>query len=314
MSIVKGHLDVPQPFCLGLTLEMGQAFRWRRLPASGERPGDGDRPPDQTWYSGVLGEYLIHLRQCGSRVEYRATALNAVADETAVEILLRDYFRLGDDVPAIYADFASGDVHLARLVEKYGGMRLLRQDPWECTAAYLCSANNNVVQISRIVERIASEFGGAVNLGDDVRNVFPGPERLAHPFAEERLCGMKLGLKRATKIVAAARVILAEDLDLHGLREQPYAVAKSVVRKLPGAGDKIADCIALFSLDQTGAFPLDRHIGRALAIWPDCPFPQDARSLRPSDYRATVAWAQERFGPYAGYAGQLMFCDQRKRG
>lgn len=254
----------------------------------------------------------MHLRQSGSRVEYRAIALHAVVDETDVEIVLRDYFRLGDDVSAIYADFAGSDVHLARLVESYGGMRLLRQDPWECTVAYLCSANNNIPQITRIVERISAEFGDAVQLGDEVRHVFPGPERLISEAAGEHLHNLRLGLKRAPNIVAAARTVVAGELDLHALRDQPYAVTKSAIGKLLGVGDKIADCIALFALDQTDAFPLDRHIGRALSAWPDCPFPHGGRYLKRSDYLRTVAWAQERFGKYAGYAGQLMFCAQPK--
>ena len=312
MNIAEGYVEIPQPFCLGLTLTMGQAFRWRNPNEPEGGLEEAGRPPRDRWYSGVLGEYLIHLRQSGSGVDYRAVALERDADAAAVELLLWDYFRLDDDVASIYAQFRSSDAHLAKLADDYGGMRLLRQDPWECTVAYLCSAINNIPQITHIVERIAAEFGDAIQLGVEVRHVFPVPERLISETAEERLNGMKLGLKRAPNIVAAARAVVAGELDLHALRQEPYAVSKRAVGNLSGVGDKIADCIALFALDQTDAFPLDRHIGRALSAWPDCPFPQGARSLKRSDYRRTVAWAQERFGKYAGYAGQLMFCAQPK--
>ena len=293
------ELPIKQPFDLALSLTMGQAFRWRRL-------GDG-------WFSGVVGENLVHIRQTDTGVEYRMGGPDGgrLADDKDDRLLLR-YFREDDDVAAIYARFRSNDAHLGKLVDDYSGMRLLRQDPWECTVAYLCSANNNIPQITRVVERIATEFGDAIQLGDEVRHVFPDPERLVSEAAEVRLYNMRLGLKRAPNIVAAARTVVAGELDLSALRKERYAVSKPAVGKLSGVGDKIADCIALFALDQTDAFPLDRHIGRALSAWPDCPFPQGARYLKRSDYRRTVEWAQERFGKYAGYAGQLMFCAQPK--
>ena len=58
------QLKIQQPFNLELTLTMGQAFRWRKLPA--DFYGD-----DHTWFSGVIGENLIHIRQTAVGVEYR---------------------------------------------------------------------------------------------------------------------------------------------------------------------------------------------------------------------------------------------------
>ena len=56
-------------------------------------------------------------------------------------------------------------------------LRLLRQpDPWECTVSYICSANNNVARISKIVEKIAEAFGRQIDLDGEVRHTFPTPE------------------------------------------------------------------------------------------------------------------------------------------
>ena len=293
------ELRIEQPFDLALSLTMGQAFRWRPL-------GEG-------WFSGVIGGSLVHIRQTGAGVEYRVGGPHGerTADEIDDELLLR-YFREDDDVSRIYSDLAGGDANLSRLVKEYGGMRLLRQDPWECTVAYLCSANNNITQISRLVERIATEFGDTVAIGGEVRSVFPAPPLLASDGAEELLGRMRLGLKRAPNIVAAARLLCSGELDLRALRGEPYIVAKREIGKCAGVGNKIADCIALFSLDKLEAFPVDVHIGRALSGWVNCPFPQSARYLSDTQYAAVVSWAQDTFGPYAGYAGQFMFCDQPK--
>lgn len=312
MNIVEGELEIPQPFSLRLTLYMGQAFRWRRLDGSVDKLEDSGRHPDSEWHSGVLGSFLIHLRQVGSRVEYRASKFDGPADDEDVRTLLQGYFRLDDDVSRIYSDLTNRDASIARLIENYGGMRLLRQDPWECTVAYLCSANNNIRQISSIVERIAAEFGDPVELAGEVRRVFPLPEQVAHDDSGNRLFSMRLGLKRAPNIVAAARSVISGEIDLHALRAAPYVSVKRGIRKLPGVGHKIADCIALFSLDKLEAFPVDVHIGRALAGWPDSPFPSGARGLADRQYATVVSWAQDKFGSHAGYAGQLMFCDQPK--
>ena len=120
------QLAIDQLFDLDAVLDGTQDFRWR---------GMGD-----AWYSGVLSGNLLHIRQSVSGVEYRAHSdLNA---------LLRSYFRLDDDLDAIYADISSRDDNVARLVSKYPRLRLLRQpDPWECTVAYICSTTNSIGRI-----------------------------------------------------------------------------------------------------------------------------------------------------------------------
>ena len=120
---------------------MGQDFRW--LPWKGD------------WYSGVLNGNLIHIRQVGGGVEYRA--------DSDLEALLRSYFRLDSDIDAIHADISRRDDKVAKLAKKYPYLRILWQpDPWECTVSYICSATNNVNRISTIVEKIAEALGQPV--------------------------------------------------------------------------------------------------------------------------------------------------------
>ena len=96
-------------------------------------------------------------------------------------------------------------------------------------------------------------------------------------------------------------------MDLAARAGRPYAIAKTELRECRGVGDKIADCVALFSLDQLDAFPLDLHIGRSLMQRYDCPLSQNPGRLTASTYRKTAPWAQKRFGPYCGWAGQYLF-------
>ena len=73
---MMGSLVIAQAFDLALTLEMGQTFRWRRLGDEEVRDRDWGHPPERwrtgdAWYSGVLGPYLVQIRQMGDGVEYR---------------------------------------------------------------------------------------------------------------------------------------------------------------------------------------------------------------------------------------------------
>ena len=293
------ELAIAQPFELELSLTMGQAFRWRPL-------GDG-------WFSGVLGDYLVHIRLTDGGVEYRAGGADGAVDADLSEALCR-YFRLDTDhIGAIYADLAGRDPHLEPLISAYRGMRILRQEPWECLVSYICSANNNIARISAIAEKIAETFGPAVQLNHDRRHTFPTAERLvADGAAEETLAAMNLGLRRAPNIMAAARRVCEGDLDLIALRQQSYPeVMRTLMEgsrrrsKANGIGPKIADCVALFALDQMNAFPVDTHIRREVndRYFHSAKLPSDAQ---------VVEWAREKFGDYAGYAGQFLFLNRPK--
>lgn len=200
---------------------------------------------------------------------------------------------------------AHRDGNLARLVEKQPYLRILRQpDPWECTVAYICSANNNVARIAEIVEGIAKALGRPVGLDGDVRHTFPTPEMVMKAGVEP-LAELRLGLDRHSKIIAAAQRICCGKLDLSYLAQPhvSYWEARQELMACRGTGPKIADCIALFGLNKVEAFPADTWVKRAVAGY----FPN---GKRPAGDKLAM-WAQNYFGEYAGYANQLLFREQR---
>ncbi len=295
----KHQLYIPQndkhPFGLKTitTLTLGQDFRWREL-------GDG-------WYSVVLDGNLIHMRQNDRGVEYMTDSNSNVND------LLHSYFRLDDDIDAIYDYISSQCDTVAQLVKKYPSHRILRQpDRWECMVAYICSANKKIQDISKTVESIACSIGKPLELNGETRHAFPTPEMVlvagVGPLEE-----LRLGLDRHCKIIEAAERVVAGELDLHSLAKPDvcYAEAKSQLMQKRGArrkvangiGDKVADCIALFSLDKMEAFPVDTHVHKALQECRCSPRPPSSKTA----VVATVKWAHKRFGKRAGYANQLLF-------
>ncbi len=278
------ELIIDQPFDLRSSLESGQAHRWKK---------------SDEWYSGVVRGEFIQIRQKGHVVEFQS----GPSPEATAAAMLRDYFRLDDDLDEIYLDINRDD-RVAAMVDKYPGLRILRTEPWECLVAFICSANNNIARIHQLMERMSEEFGRPVTLNGKTRHTFPAPADLAEA-GEGELRRLGLGF-RAPYVWEASKAVLDGTLDLPALVQMPYAKAKEALMEMKGIGPKIADCIAIFSLEKLEAFPIDVWIRRALAEWyfPDQKTPPD---------KVMLQWAQGHFGRYGGYAQQYLFHGQRLR-
>ncbi len=291
------ELIVDRPVDLEASLLGGQAHRWR--------PETPDENPETElaesgiiWYSGVLRGNFIRIRQITpQRMEFHS----APWPEAAVIPLLQSYFRMDDDLDSIHAQICQ-DERVAAMADRYPGLRILRQEPWECLVAYICSANSNIKRIHQVLENIAGACGDPIDLKGIRRYAFPRPADLA-AAGEAELRRLGLGF-RAPYVDRAAQEVASGDLDLNALVRLPYAPAKERLLECYGIGSKIADCIAVFSLEKLEAFPIDVWVRRALGEWyfPGQKTPPD---------RELLAWAQSYFGPYAGYAQQYLFHGRR---
>lgn len=268
---------------LALTLNSGQAFRWRWH--------DG-------WWEGVIGPRWVKLREHPGGIEAEAAA--PVAEWTWME----DYLQTGVDLKAIARTFPN-DEPMRAAVAACRGLRLLRQDPWECLASFILSATKQIVQIQQIVATLCERFGDpvAAPAGHEPAFSFPGPERIASASeAELRAC--KMGF-RAPKLLATARRVATQQIDLTALRSRTAHEAREELLRLPGVGPKIANCVLLFAGGFQAAFPIDVWVMKALRelYFPRrCPKPRRLREF-----------AAGHFGPYAGYAQQYLFCYMRSK-
>ena len=290
-------LQTRQPFDLVSSLYSGQAHRWRRF-EDGERSVAG-------WHAGVVHGTLVKLRQseydpnnqsCSLEFDWAPRNGNA-----SIEPILADYFRFNDDLDSIYTDITR-DVRVAAMVGKFQGLRLLRQEPWECLIAFICSANSNLPRIHANMEALARTFGTPLNLDGFTCHSFPTAFRLAEA-GEFRLRELGLGF-RAPYVVRASEMVAQGDIDLDSLRRAPYGQAKEQLMAIPGVGPKVADCVLLHSLDKLEAFPIDVWVRRALLDWY---FPRQ----KPPSIKVMHEWAQDYFGPYAGYAQLFLFHGRR---
>jgi N-glycosylase/DNA lyase len=254
------------------TLSCGQAFRWRK--SNGE-------------WKGIVAGKEVALNQVGDEVDVR-TKLSDRA--------VRSYFRCDDDIEQIFAEIGK-DRYVAKLLQRYRGLRILRQDPWECSASYILATYANVPRIIQMVEKVCRTFGTELSEGT---YAFPSPEQILNKSVKAGTCGLGY---RCDRFVEFARSVHEGAVDFQSLKRADYPDCVKKLVQLEGIGTKVADCVAIFSLDHLDAFPIDVRIGRAL----------EQRYGVKGSYRKVSEWARGHFGPYAGYAQEYIYYDQDAR-
>ena len=276
MSQFETALTV-RDYDLATTLSSGQGFRWRAV--------------DHRW-EGVIGEHWVELSQ----------QREAITARTALQVTnwswLRHYLQVDVSIESILLSFPD-DEPMRAAVLACRGLRLLRQDPWECLASFILSSTKQIVQIQQIIGLLCERYGNAliVPAGHPPVYAFPTAERLA-TCAEADLRGCKMGF-RAPNLLATAKLIAAGELNVESLRTRTTAEARAELIKLPGVGPKIADCVLLFAYGFPDAFPVDVWVLKALKQLYFSGKRPSARKLR--------AFADTHFGPNAGYAQQYLF-------
>ncbi len=270
------------PLDLQSTLFSGQAFRWRA---------------EDGWFRGVVSGKAVRIRGAPEGVEIDA----AQDGDEELALRLRDYLNLDADIEGIYRAMSFDD-RLRDAIDRHRGMRVLRQDPWECLVSFICSSASNIPRITGNIESICESFGAPIEGSSNHLYAFPTPEALAADGAALRMRELGLGY-RAEYIEATARSVAGGEVDLMSLREAPYETALEALVSLDGVGDKVANCVMLFSLDKPDAFPVDTWIDKAMREWY-----LEGASIPRTKMRL---WAMERFRGYAGYANHYLFHDRR---
>ncbi len=231
-------------FSLSDTLNCGQCFRWRTLP-------DGS-------FSGVSRSHALRVRQEGEWLRFFDTSPEEVRD------VWIPYFDLDTDYAAMNRLFRT-DPTLRAACDACGGIRILRQDPWEALCSFILSQNNNIPRIQGIVTRLCEAFGSPLG---GALYTFPTAQRLA-VLSVEDLSVIRAGF-RAKYVLDAAKKVAAEMVPLDALYSVPLADAQASLMQINGVGPKVADCALLFGLHRLDAFPQDVWIKRVLAqYYPD---------------------------------------------
>ena len=278
------------PFSLDNTLSCGQAFRWQK---------------HNEWWTGVVGQAVLKLRQSNGTFVFKGSADNLDGR------FVRRYFRLDDDLDEIYSQIAK-DKHVRVAVDRFYGLRLLRQEPWECLISYICATYKSIPAIKQMIYSLSRRFGKPIDFEGTRFYGFPQPQALANASVRElRLC--KLGY-RAESVRKAARLVNRGDYDLESLKGVSYTEAKRRLLSLPGVGPKVADCVLLFSLDKLEACPIDVWMKRIMLECYSQYFEpsfvdkvKSKRGLSPGEYQTLCDVGRRVFGKYLGYAQEYLY-------
>lgn len=257
-------------FSLHDVFESGQTFRFN---------GDGKR------FEGVaFGRYLSVERRAKDVILYPCPRED-------FENIWKHYFDLDRDYDNL---FENADEYLKEGMDYGKGLRILNQYPFETLISFIISANNNIKRIKGIVSRLCEKYGESFEFEGREFYKFPTAEVLA-AANEDDLKAIGLGY-RAPYIKKTA-VAVNEGFSLEEVQAFPYIEAKKKLCTLMGVGPKVADCILLFSMEKSEAFPADVWIKRVL---------ERLYGFKGTD-KQTVAFALEKFGKNAGFAQQYLF-------
>ncbi|MFW6317281.1 MAG: DNA-3-methyladenine glycosylase family protein [Halorubrum sp.] len=298
----RGAIDVADlagPFDLQATVESGQSYLWNR--ADGDTYADLHAHGGDEWYETVVSPIPDVVDE---RVPLRIRHEGGVHDgtlhwESTIDAvpLLEHLFRLDDGLDAILD--ATPDLPLLeRAYDAYEGMRLTRDPAFPCLISFICSAQMRVARIHGMQRRLRETYGDVVELDGARYRAFPTPEQLA-ARTEDDLRALSLGY-RAPYVQRTAEMVASGEADPLAAADLPYEEAREELTRFVGVGDKVADCVLLFSLGFLEAVPLDTWIRTTIEeYYPDC---------ERGNYAETSRAIRERFGgEYAGYAQTYVF-------
>lgn len=250
----------------------GQAFRWKQT---------------ESGFASVVAGAPVDIFQCGDELHISQPSRPDMS-------FWENYFDLDRDYSAIEAMLLD-DPRLGRCVPYATGIRVFNQEPFETLISFIISANNNIARISGIIDRLCITAGEAVDWRGEIRYTFPSAQAVA-ALSEDQLravgCGYRAPFIKKTAEIAAA------GFDLDSLRGLTLDEARRRIRSFPGVGPKVADCVLLFSLGYTAAFPVDVWMRRALS----------ALFLDGDDVcRGSVDGICAQLGEYSGIIQQYIF-------
>ena len=279
---LKYTLENVKSFELTDIFECGQCFRWNMQ--------------DDGSYIGVVDNAVIEVRKIGQDVVFESNEVDNL------EGLVKKYFDLDRDYEKIKQTLSNIDDNLAKSISYGAGIRLLNQDLWETIISFITSANNNIPRIKKIIETLARTYGKEIEFKGKTYYTFPKPEEMAMATVEDfRKAGLGFRDKYVYKVV---QMVQSGKLDLNELEQmEETSKIREVLLSLPGVGEKVADCILLFSsLKRLEVFPIDvwvRRVMNELYLKEDDETKVDKKQIQ--------KLAIEKYKDLAGIAQQYLF-------
>lgn len=284
----KYVLKNQESFELEDIFECGQCFRWNK-------EADGS-------YTGVIKYGVINVKKEGNTITFSGKC------EGDFENIIKEYFDLNTNYMEYKSKLEKIDEYLKESIEFGKGIRILKQDLWECIISFIISANNNIPRIKKIIEKISKNYGQEIEWNNKKYYTFPRVEELSKASVED-LREMGLGF-RDKRVFATTKMILEKSVDLNRIENMDSTEEiREELLKLDGVGPKVADCIMLFSLKREDVFPIDvwvRRVMNDLYI-----HNEDEEKINKKELQKL---AKEKFLGLSGIAQQYLFYWKREDG
>ncbi len=252
------------------TFDCGQCFRW-------EKQSDGS-------YIGVAGGQAVRISAIGDTV-----TIDGITEKD-YESFWKSYLDAERDYSEIKKKISTNDI-MKNAVSFGGGIRILRQEFFETLISFIISQRSSIPKIKSSVEKMCSLWGNEITFEGKTYHTFPTPEKIAS-LSEDDIRTIGVGY-RAPYILKAAKAVLNGDIKEEDLNIADTAAARQTLLALYGVGDKVCDCVLLFSLGKYDLFPADVWIKRVME---ESFNTKDAKNI-----------GESLFGSYSGFAQQYLF-------
>lgn len=288
MEKQKYILEKSTSFELKDIFDCGQCFRWNE-----EEDGS---------YTGVFKHNVLNVKKQENKTIFEGVLTGDIKE------ICEEYFDLNTDYEEIKNKLSKIDEHLSKST-KYGkGIRILKQDLWETIISFIISANNNIPRIKGIIERISKKYGEKIEYNGKEYFSFPDMKSLGKASVQD-LRDLGLGF-RDKRIYETTHMFLNNEITLKELEEEKNtAILRNKLMTLSGVGEKVADCIMLFSLKRFDVFPVDVWVRRVMN---ELYLKEEDESKVSKEVLQNLA--REKYGNLAGLAQQYLFYQRRSEG
>ncbi|MBQ8391970.1 MAG: DNA-3-methyladenine glycosylase 2 family protein [Clostridia bacterium] len=252
------------------TFDCGQCFRW-------ERQEDGS-------FVGVANGQAVRISMVGETVEIEGIT------QSDYESFWKRYLDADRDYSKIKEAVSINDT-MIKSIEFGKGIRILRQDFFETLISFIISQRSSIPKIKSCVDKLCTLYGKEIYFKGKVFHAFPTAEKIAS-LSEEEIRSLGVGY-RAPYILKAAQAVANGEINADELEAMDTQSAREKLLSLYGVGDKVCDCVLLFSLGKFDLFPADVWIKRVMAEEFEC---TDAKAA-----------GETKFGNYSGFAQQYLF-------
>ncbi len=236
------NIKITDDFDLQKIADSGQCFRVKVFP-------DG-------MYRFITGSNILYIKQAEPGL-YQISCTKAQWRD-----FWRSYFHLDRSYRQIRRQIPDTDSYMKKAASCGSGLRILRQEPWEMLITFIISQQRTIPSIKGAVEGIAEIYGDAVETDYETVHLFPTPAQMCRVTSED-LKQFRLGY-RNSYILDAIDKVYGGQLDLHGIAAYDDTELFHALKSVRGVGDKVANCIALFSYGRTALAPVDTWIKKII--------------------------------------------------